>query len=94
MCEKCIANQKRCDELADWLKAKDLLHLQPEDAEQMEYLTNKIAREIPSNLGLVSALSPHDLLTLLRAIYGMGLKKGYEIRELEVNFGRISEKKD
>lgn len=77
MCEKCEALQARCEDLANWVISKNLRIVSDEDKDLLDFLISKTHEGFP-------ILTIADLRHLAAASYSAGLRKGYEIKQLEL----------
>ena len=81
MCEKCKEMERRCEEIVVFLKENDIPEL-PEDDDLIQYLIAKASFDLP---GGISLLTPDGMGYFGSACYALGLKRGYEIKQLEAN---------
>ena len=80
MCEHCDALQARCDELVKWLEKMQLVQAPDEDAELIHFISHKMGNDLT---GGITALTTQDVMHFGCSCYGLGLRRGYEIRTLE-----------
>ena len=75
-CKKCNALQERCEGLADWLLKKGLINPEDEDTDLLTFIFRKMAHASP-------ILDKRSIDAILSAAFMAGLRKGYEMHQLE-----------
>lgn len=76
MDERSVVLGMKCEEVADWLEARDLCEVTKEDREFLAFLAVRWSQEHAG------------LLLLVETVFLVGYKKGYEVASLEAFWGK------